>query len=84
MAGGSDLCRTRCSRPHLGRIMQDGLSFEGSPIQIPEPDVVAERLLRERGWVLTMQKTMPPDFPRRDDAVELLEKFLEHVGFSIH
>jgi hypothetical protein len=67
----------------LCRIALSGLSYEGTPIEIPDEHGAGERLLQERNWVRVMQETMPQDVPRREDAVAVIEQALRQVGFSI-
>lgn len=67
----------------LRRISLAGLSFEGTPIEIPDDLGAGERLLQERNWVRVMQQNMPPDIPRRAEAVAIIEQFLRGVGFPI-
>jgi hypothetical protein len=67
----------------LSHIDLDGLSYEGTTIEIPDDVGAGERLIQERNWVRGMQKAMPDGAPRRDDAVALIEQALRQLGFQI-
>jgi hypothetical protein len=67
----------------ISRIALAGLSYEDTPIEIPDERGAGERLLQERNWVRVMQQTMPKDVPRRHDAVTVIEQVLRQVGFPI-
>ena len=67
----------------LSRIALDGLSYEGTTIEIPDNLDAGERLIHERNWVRVMQKAMPVGVPRRDDAIALIEQYLRHLSFQI-
>jgi hypothetical protein len=67
----------------LSRIAFDGLSYEGTTVEIPDDVGAGERLITERNWVRVMQKAMPAGVPRRDDAIALIEQALRQLGFQI-
>jgi len=64
-------------------VARDGLSYEGTHIDMPDELGAGERLLQERNWVRVMLETTPQHIPRRDDAVAVIERALRHVGFPI-
>jgi hypothetical protein len=67
----------------LRRIALDGLTYEETPIEIPDDRGAAERLLQERNWVRVLHWAIPKEIPKRDDAVAIIEQALRHIGYPI-